>query len=279
MPTSALALALAAAFLHAFWNLVVARARDPEAATAVAYVVALVAYAPVAAVTWSFDARAWPYVAASGCLHLAYTALLAAGYRRAELSVVYPVSRGTAPVLVLVVGALALGADTSPGQAAGVCAVAVGILLVHGLGRDRAAPGATATGVAFGLVIAAFIAAYTLNDAEGVRYAAPFAYLELTMLVVAPAYAGALARVRGTGALRGELRPATVAAGLATFGSYGLVLAALQRAPAAPVAAVRETSIVIAAVLAAVVLKEGGGLRRIAGAVVVAAGVALVSAT
>ena len=277
MPTSALVFALAAAFLHAFWNLVVARARDPEAATAVAFVVAVVAYAPLAAATWRFDARAWPYVAASGCLHLAYAALLAAAYRRAELSVVYPISRGTAPVLVLVVGAAALGAQTSAGQALGVCAVALGIVLVRGISRSGAAGARSGTGVVFGLVIAGFIAAYTLNDNEGVRYAAPFAYLEISMLVATLFYAGALARARGVAGLRAELSPATVAAGLATFASYGLVLAALQRAPAAPVAAVRETSIVIAAVFAAVVLKERVGLVRIAGAAVVVAGVALIS--
>jgi drug/metabolite transporter (DMT)-like permease len=272
MPASALALAVAAAFLHAFWNLVIARARDPEAATAVALVTALVAFAPVAAASWRLDARALPYLAATSFLHLSYTALLAAGYRRAELSVVYPISRGTAPVLVLVVGVAALGAETSGGQVAGVCLVAAGILLVGGI-RGSASP----TGVVFGLVIAAFIAAYTVNDKYGVRYAAPFAYLEIAMLVPAFAYAGALARLRGLGSLRAELNAGAIAAGLATFGSYGLVLAALQRAPAAPVAAVRETSIVIAAGLAALFLDEGAGPVRFLGAILVAGGVALIS--
>ena len=272
MPASALALAVAAAFLHAFWNLVVARARDPEAATAIAFLVALVAYAPVAAAAWRFDARALPYVAATSCLHLSYTALLAAAYRRAALSVVYPISRGAAPVLVLAVGVAVLGAETSAGQAVGVCLVAAGVLLVRGL-RGGADP----AGVVFGLVIAGLIAAYTLNDKYGVSYAAPFAYLEIGMLVPAFAYAGALAGLRGVGTLRAELNWTTVAAGLATFGSYGLVLAALQRAPAAPVAAVRETSIVIAAGLAAIVLKEDVGPLRLLGAVLVAAGVAVIS--
>ena len=269
-----LALALAAAFLHAFWNVVVARARDPEAASAVALMVALVAYAPVAAVAWRFDTRALPYVAATSCLHLAYTALLAAAYRRAELSVVYPVSRGAAPVLVLVAGVLALDAETSVGQALGVCLVAAGVLLVRGL-RGGADP----AGVVFGLVIAGFIAAYTVNDKYGVRYAAPFAYLEVAMLVPGFAYAGALTALRGLGTLRAELNRATIAAGLATFGSYGLVLAALQRAPAAPVAAVRETSIVIATALAAIVLKERVGPLRLLGAMVVVAGVAVLTAS
>ena len=272
MPASALALALAAAFLHALWNVLLARARDPEAATAVALLVGLVAYAPVAAASWRLEPPAWPYVVASGCLHVCYTALLGAAYRRAELSVVYPISRGTAPVLVLVVGVAALGADTSLGQALGVCLVAAGILLVRGLERPS-----RPTGVLFGLVIAGFIAAYTLNDKEGVAHAAPFAYLETAMVLTGLVYAGTLARLKGGAALRAEVSLATVVAGLATFGSYGLVLAALQSAPAAAVAAIRETSIVIAAALAAFFLDEGVGPARIAGAALVAAGVALIS--
>ena len=272
MPASALALALAAAVLHASWNLLIARARDPEAATAVALVVALVAYAPVAAVVWRIEAAAWPYLAAASVLQLAYVVLLAAAYRRAELSVVYPVSRGTAPELVLVVGVAALGAETSAGQALGVCLVALGIFLVRGLGAPS-----SATGLAFGLVIAVFIASYTLVDERGVAHASPFAYLEVSMVLPAVAYAAALARLRGAAALRAELTPGSVAAGLATFGAYGLVLAALQRAEAAPVAAVRETSIVIAAGLAAVVLGERVGRLRFAGAALVAGGVALIS--
>src|SRR5438034_8843753 len=83
---SALLLALGAAFVHAFWNVLLARARDPEAATAVAVVVAVVVFAPVAAAVWEVDARVWPFVAASAALELLYYALLAAAYRRAELS-------------------------------------------------------------------------------------------------------------------------------------------------------------------------------------------------
>ncbi|HVH51998.1 MAG TPA: EamA family transporter, partial [Gaiellaceae bacterium] len=86
-----------------------------------------------------------------------------------------------------------------------------------------------------------------------------------------------LAKVKGTAAIRAEIGPATIVAGLATFGAYALVLAALQRAAAAPVAAVRETSVVIATALAAVVLKERVGPARLAGAALVAGGVALLS--
>ena len=101
-------------------------------------------------------------------------------------------------------------------------------------------------------------------DKYGIRYAAPFVYLELSMLLSGLGYSAAIVRLRGPAALRAEWGWATVAAGLATFGAYGFVLAALQRASAASVAAVRETSIVIAAAFAALVLKEpvGPGAAR-----------------
>ena len=272
MPASALALALAAAFLHAFWNLLVARARDPEAATAVAILVALVVFAPVAAASWRLESAVWPYLVVTACLQLGYTGLLAAAYRRAELSVIYPVARGAAPVLVLVVSVTALGASTSVGQALGVCLVASGIVLVRGVRR-----GAQARGLLFAFAIAAFIAGYTLVDKRGIEHAAPFAYLELSMLACGLAYAAAVARFRGLAALKAEINLASAARGVAMFAAYGLVLAALERAPAASVAAVRETSIVIAAGLAALVLGEPVGRLRLLGAAVVAAGVALIS--
>jgi drug/metabolite transporter (DMT)-like permease len=102
-------------------------------------------------------------------------------------------------------------------------------------------------------------------------------YLELSMLLPALAYAGAVAAWKGAPALRAAVTPSVALAGLASFGAYALVLAALERAPAAPVAAVRETSVVIATVLAAVVLHEQVTRSRLAGAVMVVAGVALVS--
>jgi drug/metabolite transporter (DMT)-like permease len=274
VPATALVLALAAAFVHALWNLLLARARDPEAATAVALLVSIVAFAPVAALTWDADLDVWPFTIGTGALQLAYFILLAAAYRRSSLSLVYPVARGLAPVLVLVVGVAVLGKTTSLGQAAGVLLVGAGVLLVRGLGR-----GAEAGGIAFGLAIASCIAAYTLVDKRGVRHAAPITYLELSMIAPALIYAGAIGRIKGREALRIAVGPASVVAGLATFTAYALVLAALQRASAASVAAVRETSVVVTAVFAGAVLRERVSSGRLAGAALVAGGVALLSLT
>jgi drug/metabolite transporter (DMT)-like permease len=271
VPASALALALAAAFVHACWNLLLARPRDPEAAMAVALVVAVAAFAPIAAVFGHVDSRVWPYVVATGLFELAYFALLAAAYRRLELSVVYPIARGSAPVLVLLAGVVAFGKSTSWGQALGVCLVGVGVVLVSGLKRaDR-------RGIAFGLLIAGCIAAYTLIDKRGIRYASPIAYLELSMLLPSLVYAAVVLRWKGRTAMRAALTWPTCLAGLATFVAYALVLAALRLASAASVAAVRETSVLIAAALAGVFLKERVGVERLSGAALVVAGVALLS--
>jgi len=272
MPLPALSFALAAAFLHAFWNLLIARSRDPESATVVALIAAVVAFAPVTALTWRLDSRAWPFIAVTSVLQLVYFALLATAYRKAELSFVYPLSRGLAPVLVLLVGGAALGEATSGGQVAGVVLVAAGVLLVRGL-RRPARPDA----LFFALGIAVCIASYTLLDKHGIRYAGPITYLELSMVPATLGYAAAVLAVRGRRRVRVELGAPAILAGLASFGAYALVLAALARAPAAPVAAVRETSVVIATALAAPVLRERVGPGRLAGAVLVACGIVLLT--
>jgi drug/metabolite transporter (DMT)-like permease len=271
MPTSALLLALTAAFVHALWNILLARARDPQAATAVALLTAELVFAVPAWAAWRLDRAVWPYLIASSALQLVYFTLLVTAYRVAPLSVVYPISRGVAPVLVLVIGVGILGHATSAGQVAGVLLVAAGVVLVRGL---RPSPG---RGLALGLAIACVIATYTLVDKRGVTHAGALPYLEISMLGPALAYAVFALRARGGDALRSEVRAPTLVAGVATFGAYCLVLLALQRAAAAPVAAVRETSVVVTALLAGRYLAEPVGVARVAGAMLVAGGIALLS--
>jgi drug/metabolite transporter (DMT)-like permease len=261
---------LASAGLHAFWNWLVADARDSHAVGAVALLTAAIVFAPVALLTWDVEAGAWPYIVASALLELAYFALLAAAYERADLSFVYPIARGAAPVLVLAVSLAALGAELSVGEAAGVLAVTGGVLLVRGVGRGAAA------GLFLALGVAACIAAYTLVDDEGVRHAAALSYFEAVLLITAPVYAVAVAVARGPGALRVAATPRSAAAGVAMFGAYALTLAALEVAEAAPVAALRETSVVMATA-AAVVGREFVPPRRLAGAVIVVLGIALIA--
>lgn len=273
MPVDAFVLALGSAFLHALWNVLLARERDVHAATAVAMAGSVVVFAPVAVLRWDADAGVWPFVAITALLQLIYFGLLAVAYGRAEVSLVYPIARGVAPVLVLVVGVVALGAGASWGQVVGVCLVGAGVLLVRGLSGRR-----DPAGLALGLTIAGVIAAYTLLDSRGIHHADPVVYLELGMVPASLAYVAVVASFTGGHErLLRALRPVPVAAGLLAFAAYALVLAALSLADAASVAAVRETSVLIAAVLAAAILGERVGRVRAVGAVAIVAGVALVA--
>ena len=272
MPLSALALALGAAVLHASWNVLLAGARDSEAATAVATLAGVVLLAPVAIATGGVETAALPFAAGSAALHVAYLALLARAYHGGEVSVVYPVSRGVAPVLVLAVGAAALGEGASAVQVAGVLAVSVGVFFVQSRGTRLAR-----RDLLFGLTIAVVIAAYTLVDAEGVEHSRAPAYLALLLSPAAVTYAGAL-WIGGRGPeLRAEMRPRAAVTGLFVVGAYGSVLGALQLASAASVAAVRESGVVIAALMAAAFLHEHVDSRRLGGAGLVAGGVAAVA--
>jgi drug/metabolite transporter (DMT)-like permease len=275
VPLDALALALAAAVVHALWNVLTAQAGESQVAAGVALAAGGLAFAPVAALTWDVGAGALPYALASVALELAYLALLATGYQRAPLSVVYPVARGAAPVIVLVVGAVALGSSPPLGAAAGVVAVGAGVLLVRGRDGGRDAR----RGLRLGLVVAACIAGYTLVDNAALEHAAPVPYLELVLAPTALLYVAGAAVLRGRAALVAEVRAPTIVAGLGMFGAYALALAALTRAEAAPVAAVRESSVVIATGLAALVLREHVDGRRWAGAVLVVAGIAAIALT
>ena len=179
----------------------------------------------------------------------------------------------------------------------GILAVAAGIVAIRGLRR-----GVHRADIVLALGVGACIAAYTLVDKEGLKHAAPLPYLWVVNASAAVVYlpllawargsrvraaaawvrggrpAGARARLRsGWGVLRAALAPRTVVAGIGVFGAYALTLAALQRAPAAPVSALRETSVLFATAFAAVFLHERITAARAAGAVAVVAGVALIA--
>jgi drug/metabolite transporter (DMT)-like permease len=268
----AVALALGAAVLHAVWNLLLAGAKDTDAATAVALGISVAAYAPFALLTWDVEPEAWPYVAASAAFELGYVATLAAALGRGDLSVVYPLARGSAPVLVLAVSAGVLGATTSAWQVAGVLLAAAGVLLVRGLRRPD-----DPLVVGLALACGACIAGYTIVDAHGLDHAAALPYLWVVMAITAAGYVPLVAHVRGTAPLRAAVRWETAVAAVLFFGAYLLVLAALRLAEPGPVAAVRETSVVIATALGALVLREPVTRARAAGAVVVVTGIAVIA--
>ena len=170
-------------------------------------------------------------------------------------------------MLALVITVLVTLAWPSVGEIAGILAVAAGVLLVRGR-----APGSTAA-LAAGLVVASMIAGYTVVDRYGIQHANVAPYLLLVMLGPALVYT----MLVGGRRVARAVSPATVVIGAASAGAYLLVLLALRLASAPAVAAVRETSVVIATALAAVVLRERVSAVRIAGAVLVAAGVAVLA--
>jgi drug/metabolite transporter (DMT)-like permease len=270
MPLAALGLALIAALLHATWNVLLRGSRDVAAATTVVLVLSVILYAPVAALTWDVHAAARPYIAASTALETLYFFLLVAAYRRRELSVVYPIARGSAPVLVLVGSALVLGHGVTTGEAVGVCLVSAGVVFVRGIRRG-------AEGLVVGLAIGVAIASYTLVDKEGLHHASPLPYLQLVLIPVAAAAVLTFTVRRGTQPLRAQLSLRTLAAAAGSFGAYAIFLFALRLTNAPSVAAVRETSVLIAAGMAALYLRERVTRLRLAGEAGVAAGVILLA--
>lgn len=268
MPAGALALALSAAVLHAAWNLLLARREDSQATSAVVMSMSLLLFAVPAIATGGLTDEAIPYLIASGVLQGAFIVLLGLAYDRAELSVVYPVARGLGPVLVLITAFAFLGQEPTAAEVAGILLVAVGILAVRGLGvgvhtRDLLLAGG----------IGVCIAGYTTVDEAGLEHAAPLAYLELALVIPAIVYPLFFASRHGTARLRAAVNPFSWAISVLAFASYLLVLAALELADAAPVAAVRETSILIATAAAAAWLGEPVTKARLAGAALIVAGV------
>ena len=225
--------------------------------------------APAAVFFWELHADVWPYLVATSVLELAYFVLLAFAYTRAELSVVYPLARGLAPVLVLAGAVAFTGAGTSVRQVGGVLLVGAGILLVRGVRGGR--------GALLAVLISCVIASYTVVDKHGVAHASPVAYLELMSIFTGLAYATFIVASRGSGALRAEVGWKSIGAGICTFAAYACVLAALQLASAASVSAVRESGVLVATALAAIVLHERVTPWRAGGAALVVAGVALLS--
>ena len=273
MSVAVFAIVLFSAMLHAAWNAIVKSAGDKllttvlvTAGAALLAAFALPLLAPPAPASW-------PFIAASVALQVVYFALLAAAYHRADMSLAYPLMRGTAPLLVALASAWWVGEHLSAWGWAGVGVISAGIL-----GMAAAARGGTRSGLGLALINAAVIAAYTLVDGLGVRRSgAPAAYTAWVFLFTGLVLlAWALAARRGEFirhlASHGHLG---LLAGAGTLVAYGLALWAMTSAPVATVAALRETSILFGTAIAALVLKERVGAIRLAAACVIAAGAAL----
>jgi drug/metabolite transporter (DMT)-like permease len=272
---------LAAAVTHAGWNAIAHGIRDQLVAFALIGAADMVCGAVLAAYAPLPAAGAWPYLIASVVLHVGYQALLMRAFRLGDFGQVYPVARGTAPLLVTVLALALVHERPGPWQTAGVAATCAGLvgLAVWGLRRRSGAqsrPAGPALLAAVGTGCA--IAVYTVIDGLGVRESGtPLGYVAWLVALMGPAIPLYALAVRGR-ALLDEVRPVMwlgLLGGVLSTAAYGLVLWAQTRAPLAPVAALRESSVIAGAAIGAVVFKERFGGHRVAAAVLMAVGIAL----
>lgn len=281
MSGTVLALVLLGALLHAGWNSAIKAGADKAVEMALMRVAGLVLALPVLAWTGWPNTAAWPWLLLSGTIHFAYYWLLATAYERGHLSVVYPVMRGVAPVLVALLGWTWLGEAFSPWAAAGVAAVAGGVLWLGLIGRAPASSVSDGSGIGWALLNAGVIAAYTLADAQGVRASGnALAYvMSLALLEALPFSLWVLWRRRGQGpALRAMARqrwPWALGGAAASLASYGIALWAMTQAPVPLVAAARETSVLFAVLIGGWFLREPIGPRTWLAAMCVLLGLGL----
>jgi len=263
---------LGAALLHATWNALIKSGRDPLLDMALFTLAGCVLGALVALVLQVAppERASWPYLAASTAVHVGYYAALVGAYRAGDLSHGYPIMRGSAPLLT------GLGTWLLLGESLSVAAL-LGVLLICGgvLSLSLAGGGASRRATAWALANAIIIAIYTLADGAGVRVAggADRYVVWLFVLHGLPFGLGVLAIQRGALVRHAALHWQRCFAGAALSGlSYGIALWAMTQAPIAIVAALRETSVIFAALIGAWFLKEGHLGQRLSGAAIVLAG-------
>jgi drug/metabolite transporter (DMT)-like permease len=285
--TIAIVLALVAAAMHGTWNVLVKVSGDPTDTLTRATAAAALLMTPPAFVAWLIAGRPGLSIEAAGLaalsalLELAYIFLLSAAYRRGEVSVVYPIARGSAPLLAVLIGLGFLGERLAAPQLIGVGLLLAGILAVTlPQTSGRATLPALLTGVA--------IAAYTAVDRVGVRLAAPWLYgwlllsLMATGLMVTQSVRARLARSTVKRGREAPPPPVTwrqaVVVGLFMWVAYLLVLVALSIAPLSVVAPVRETAVVAVAVWGVWRLREReAAALKLSGAMATLVGVALLA--
>ena len=277
MEPLAILLALAAAVLHATWYAMVKVNRDRYAAmTALAAFGA--ASGPVLILLDATPAwEAWPYLLTSVVLHIGYNTFLILAYRVADFSHAYPLARGSAPMLATAGGVLLAGDVLTTTSFIGIVVVCVGIIM---LSMHYSIARLGWGGLGWPLATGLMISGYTVVDGMGVRASgAPLGYIGwLFFLDAFPLVLWSLVRERRAGLKRGAAAwKLGLFGGAMSFAAYGLVIYAMSFAAIGPVAAVRETSVIMAAAIGAFLFKEGMGLRRIAAATVVVVGVALLA--
>ena len=266
------AILLIAAVLHASWNAIVKRAGD----TLLTTMLVTTSAALIAVVGLPFLPRpspaSWPFIATSTVFQTVYYVLVARTYRVADMSLAYPLMRGTAPLLVALISLVLMGEPLSRTAWLGIGIICIGILSMAGAARQT-----SKAGVALSLGNAIVIAGYTLIDGIGVRCSgAPSSYTLWIFLLTGVVLGGGtlIARCRTFLHYGRQNWPLGLVGGAGTVGSYGLALWAMTVSPVAVVAAMRETSILFGVAIATLFLREKVGTAKIVGVCIIAIGAA-----
>jgi drug/metabolite transporter (DMT)-like permease len=267
---------LFAAVMHAGWNAIVKVGLDRFSSI----LLLSIAQGAMALLLLPFFAtplaEAWPWIIGSAVLHIGYKLILIRAYEHGDLSQVYPLARGTAPLIVALVGALFLSEVMTYGKTAAVIAIALGVIVMsrNGAGLDRLPRKA----LLYAMGTACFTASYTLVDGVGARIADTASGYTLWMFALdATGMTGFALATRGRAALK-RLRPAWrsgVMAGGLSLGSYWIAIWAFTLAPLAMVAALRETSVLFAMLIGVCLLGERAGLWRWIAGLLIVTGVVL----
>jgi drug/metabolite transporter (DMT)-like permease len=286
MPLTALTLVLLAALCHAVWNVAAKSAGGDARFALLAALFVCAVWLPVAlwfgwGVVGGWGAAEWAVIAASAVVHVSYFLTLLRGYRAADLTVVYPVARGTAPLLSAGVALLLFGEQLSALGAGGVLMVVAGVFLIAGgpgllrAAHDPAARRRVWLGIGWGAATGVQIAGYTLIDGYAVKVLllSPILVDYLGNLLRVPILLPLVWRERASlpALWRTQWRAALMVATLGPVG-YVLVLFAMQQAPVSLVAPARELSMLFAAILGGTLLREQDMAARIAGALCIALG-------
>jgi drug/metabolite transporter (DMT)-like permease len=262
---------LFAAALHAAWNAIVKSGSDKFLSTVLITVAASLAAVLILPFIAAPAPASWPYLLVSGCLQVAYFALVAQTYHLTDMSLTYPFMRGSAPLLVALVSNVWLGERLTVGAWLGIAIICFGIFSMT-VGSRHSNAG---KGISLALLNALVIASYTLVDGLGVRLSgAPAAYtLWVYLLTGLPLVIWTLAR--RPAALKSYTKqhwPAGLIGGIGSLVSYGIALWAMTVAPIAIIAALRETAILFGVVISFLVLKEQVTRARLAAACAILAG-------
>ena len=266
---------MAAAFLHALWNALIKLGTSKVGGMVILSIVEVPIGLAVVCFTPAIDPAAVPWVIAAGCTHFAYKFFLSYAYDRGDLSRVYPIARGAAPMLVALVGAFILKDAVTGRQYAAIAALALGILL---MARGVFTSGENRRLLPFALGSALATAAYTMIDGMGARISgSPVAYVAWVFVADGCLFTLGMVALRGIDVIPRNLhawRLGSVASA-ASYGAYAVSIWAMTFAPIALVAALRETSILFAVLIGWLVFGERMGREKALAAAVIVAGVVL----